>query len=79
MTKPQKLGTVWASRAILFNKQGKKIATCMDTPNAIAKAFMEMPRSAYKVKTIMGTFTKEHYKDRMKPWNAAQSHLTRIK
>lgn len=38
VTKP---GTVYTARARLYNSAGRMIGTCTDTPNAIAKAFME--------------------------------------
>ena len=41
MATPAKLGSVWIARATLYNSAGRKIGTCTDTPNAIAKAFME--------------------------------------
>jgi len=43
-----KLGTVWTARATLYNSAGRKVGTCTDTPNAIAKAFIEH-RSATSV------------------------------
>lgn len=76
--KPASIGTIWVARAILFNSKGKKIAYCLDTPNAIAKALMKLPR-AQKVKGILGTYPRNHYKDRMKPWNTAKSGLELIK
>ena len=80
--KPPLIGTIGVTRATLFDKKGRKIAYCLDTPNAIAKALVRVPE-ATKVKGIIGTFSREHYKDRMKPeqlrWNKAQSGLQRIK
>ncbi|KKK64194.1 hypothetical protein LCGC14_2986720, partial [marine sediment metagenome] len=48
------LGTVWSARARLFNSAGKLVGTCTDTPNAIAKAFMELHKA---------TSVKESYSD----------------
>ena len=72
--KPAPLGTIGITRATLLNSKGKKIAYCLDTPNAIAKALMKLPQ-AQKVKSILGTYTRNHYKDRMKSWNTAKSGL----
>ncbi len=52
--KVAKLGTVWTARARLFNSAGRQIGTCTDTPNAIARAFMEV----YKATSV-----KESYSD----------------
>lgn len=76
--KPARLGTIGLTKATLFNSRGKKIAYCLDTPNAIAKALMKVPE-AQKVKSILGTHTRAYYKDRMKSWNKARSGLERIK
>ena len=73
-----KLGTIGITKATLLNKNGKPIAYCLDTPNAIAKALMKVP-SAQKVKSILGTHNREHYKPRMKSWNTAKSGLVRIR
>ena len=78
MVKVARLGTVWTAKATLLNKNGKKIAYCLDTPNAIAKALMKVPE-AQKVKSLLGTHTRAYYKDRMKSWNKAKSGLERIK
>lgn len=72
------LGTVWSARATLLNSRGKKVAYCVDTPNAIAKALMRVPRAA-RVKSILGTHIRDFYKTRMKPWNKARSGLVRVK
>jgi len=72
------LGTVWSVRATLLNSRGKKVAYCVDTPNAIAKALMKVP-SATKAHSILGTRARQYYKDRMKSWNKARSGLVRIK
>ena len=76
--KPGPLGTIWTAQATLHNKRGTKIAYCVDTPNAIAKALMKEPRAA-KVKSVLGTHAREHYKPRMASWNKAKSGLVRIK
>ena len=76
--KPEPIGTIGVTKATLLNKRGTRIAYCMDTPNAIAKALMKEPRAA-KVKSILGTHAREHYKPRMAPWNKARSGLVRIK
>ena len=78
MSKPVAIGTIGITRATLFNKRGKKIAYCLDTPNAIAKALMSVPE-AQKVKSILGYFSRADYKGRMKSWNKARSGLERIK
>lgn len=76
--KPPKLGVVWAARASLMNSRGSTIAHCVDTPNAIAKALMKAPRAA-RVRSILGTHSRAHYKSRMKPWNTAKSGLIVLK
>lgn len=77
MRKPPALGTVWTARATLYNSAGRKIGTCMDTPNSIAKAFMEFPQ-ATSVSALMGYQTRAEFSSRMKPWNVATSHLHRV-
>lgn len=76
--KPPKLGNVWAVGAKCFNKKGKQIGVCLDTPNAIAKAMMENP-DIYSVKSILGKKTRKDYEDRMKDWNKAESNFERMK
>lgn len=76
--KPLPIGTIGLTKAALFDKKGKKIAYCLDTPNAIAKALMRIP-AAVKVKSILGTYGRDYYKSRMKSWNKARSGLERIK
>ena len=75
---PPSIGTIGITKATLFDKRGKKIAYCLDTPNAIAKALMKVPE-AQKVKSILGTHTRAYYQDRMKSWNKARSGLVRIR
>lgn len=78
MRKPPKVGVVWTASAILYNKDGKVVARCLDTPNAIAKALMQMP-SAVVVKSLLGTHPRSHYQSRMSKWNTAESHLVKGK
>ncbi len=71
------LGTVWTARARLFNTAGKQIATCTDTPNAIAKAFMERPAAA----TVKKSYEDEailvyEYRSRMNMNNTCPSGLS---
>ena len=68
------LGTVWTARARLFNSAGKQIGTCKDTPNAIAKAFMEH-HSATNVKESYSdtAINRCEYRSRMQPWNDCNS------
>lgn len=70
--KPQALGTVWIAGAKVLDRNGKSIGGCMDTPNAIAKMFMEVPK-ANAVKTMFGLKTRAEYMDRMGNFNNAQS------
>jgi hypothetical protein len=75
-TQPPPLGTIWNVGAKVYNKKHALIGSCLDTPNAIAKMFMEMPEAAYIIQSkIMGSgkFDKDFYKDRMNRWNTASS------
>jgi len=72
--KPLHLGTIGVTKATLFDRKGKKVGYCLDTPNAIAKALMELPQ-AQKVTSILGTYARSYYEDRMKGWNEAKSGL----
>ena len=74
----EKPGTVWAARARLYNRSGKLMGYCTDTPNGIAKAMMEHPSIA-KVRGLFGTESREAYASRMKAWNIARSHYSRNK
>lgn len=75
-SKPKALGSVWTSSATLYDKNKKPIAICMDTPNAIAKAFMELPKAEYVSSFLSNELeTKDKYSDRMKSWNNADSQL----
>jgi hypothetical protein len=79
-TKPVKLGTIWTARAKLYDLTGKMVASCMDTPNAIAKAFMEC-KEAVMVKTLSADSpyrNREYYRGRMNEWNKAESRLTKV-
>lgn len=53
-TKPMALGTVWTARAKLFSRDGRLVATCMDTPNAIAYAMLKTP-AAFMAQDEFGT------------------------
>ena len=72
--KLERLGTVWTATATLMSSSGKAIAYCIDTPNAIAKALMEMP-GAKTVRGLEGTHGRNYWETRMKPWNNAKSGL----
>ena len=82
--KPARLGIVWPVAAILYGPDMREKGRCMDTPNAIAKALMEMPGVAFvRPGVIAGRWTsaKLHdatkYAGRMAAWNVAESHLLR--
>lgn len=75
--KPPKLGTVYPIKARLYDSNKKEIGYCIDTPNAIAKAFMEWPKAMY-VKPFMEKLRpRAMYKDRMNKWNEAKSGLVK--
>jgi len=84
--KPPALGTVYNVNANLYNKNKKIIATCLDTPNAIAKALMELPTAEFiKEGFINGTNLfnphlkkRVEYQSRMAAWNVAKSHLKKV-
>ena len=68
------LGTVWTARARLYNSAGRIIGTCTDTPNAIAKAFMEN----HSATSVMESYSsvaiqRTEYRDRMHPGNTCPS------
>jgi hypothetical protein len=71
---PMKLGNVWPIRARLYNNMGILIGTCMDTPNSIAKAFMEVPEAVEVKPYGCSRAPRSQYQDRMKDWNEAASH-----
>ena len=72
--KPPKLGTVWTAAATLYNKDGKAIARCLDTPNSIANALKQL-KNADTVKTLGEYRERSAYLDRMGDWNKAETHL----
>ncbi|MFA4854027.1 MAG: hypothetical protein WC616_01575 [Candidatus Omnitrophota bacterium] len=74
MRKPIALGAVYTARATLFNSAGQKIGTCTDTPNAIAKAFMEN-RNATAVKECYSNIAqcRTEFNHRMNKLNDCQS------
>lgn len=74
--KPASLGTVWPVHAVLFDENGRKLGRCLDTPNAIAKAFMQCSRAAFVKPSFEMVQEREVYSDRMKSWNKAESFLT---
>ena len=74
--KPEMIGTVWTAKATLYNNDKEIIAYCIDTPNGIAKAFMELPRAMW----VSEMYSKElqpraKYESRMQDWNKADSNL----
>jgi len=76
--KPATIGTVWTARAKLYNSAGKVIGTCTDTPNAIARAFMEHHNAtsvslSYESVAVQRT----EYRDRMHPGNTCPSGYSR--
>lgn len=73
---PEKIGTVWTATATLMDSSGQVVAHCIDTPNAIAKALMEMP-DATTVKGLEGSHPREHWQSRMQSWNVAKSGLVK--
>lgn len=78
--KPEMIGTVYTARAKLYNIDGKLIATCTDTPNAIAKAFMELPDAAFVTESYSSIIIpKEKFANRMQSWNVAKSNLEIIR
>ena len=72
--KPAKLGVVWTASAKCYDGTGRLVGTCMDTPNAIAKAMMEQP-AIDTVKSLAGFGSRRDYADRMADWNVAESHF----
>ena len=69
------LGIMGIAIARLYDSNGREIARCTDTPNAIASAFRECSRAQF-VKPFMGTIeTRERYTDRMEDWNDCPSGL----
>ena len=72
-----KLGTVYTAKARLYDKKKKEIGYCIDTPNAIAKAFMEWPEAMFVKPYMEDIQPKRLYEDRMKSWNDAESGLSK--
>ena len=63
-----KLGTVWIARAKLYNSAGKVIGTCTDTPNAIARAFMEHHQATSVIESYSSiAIQRDEYRNRMHP------------
>ena len=68
------LGTVWTARARLYNSAGRVIGSCTDTPNAIAKAFMEIHKAATVRESYSDTaINRCEYRARMTPQNNCPS------
>jgi hypothetical protein len=77
MGKPPMVGTVWVARATLYDKRMRPVASCMDTPNAIAKAFMEVPHAVAVKEYLEHTYkSRAEYLGRMNQYNMAQSHVS---
>ncbi len=72
--KVQAIGTIGVTRARLYDISGNHIGYCLDTPNAIARAFMEC-LNAEVVHSILGAFTRTDFLNRMQDWNTADSDL----
>jgi len=78
MKNPPKLGTIWTARATLQDSSGKTIGYCMDTPNAIAKALMQV-QNASCVRDASGCMkVRSEYRNRMSDFNVADSHLIKV-
>jgi len=74
--KPMALGTVWPVSASLLGEDGGRIGTCLDTPNAIAKALMERPDATHVVEALSHVRRpRSAYADRMAGWNVAESRF----
>ena len=72
----EKLGTIGITTATLFNKDNKKIATCIDTPNGIAKALEECKEAQYVKESFnKEIFPRSKYEGRINKWNKAISYL----
>jgi len=68
------LGTIYTTRARLYDRNGKYLGSCLDTPNAIARAFMECPEAGTAFGTL-GWSYRSDYGDRMNSYNTAFSFL----
>ena len=78
MKNPPKIGTIWTARATLQNRRGETIGSCMDTPNAIAKALMQVS-DATCISDASGSMKmRSEYNNRMSAWNTAESHLIKV-
>lgn len=72
--KAHTLGTVWTAKAKLYNSAGKVIGTCTDTPNAIAKAFMEHHQATSVTESYSAiAIQRTEYRNRMYPGNTCPS------
>ena len=68
------LGTVWTARARLFNSAGKLVGSCTDTPNAIARAFMDHHNATGVKECLSDTaICRTEYLNRMHPGNTCPS------
>lgn len=77
--KPPKLGSVWVARARLFGRTNQEIGLCMDTPNAIAKAFTECSEAAFVKPYGEPLLPRQYFHDRMNKYNEAKSFLVLYK
>lgn len=70
----QTLGTIWTARARLCNSAGRVIGTCTDTPNAIARAFMDHHKATSVIKSYETiAIQRTEYRERMLPGNTCPS------
>jgi hypothetical protein len=72
-------------RATLFDSRMRLLGHCQDTPNAIAKAFMEVPAAAFVDTQGEGDYdpqpgvrSREDYEGSMNAWNDAESGFMRL-
>ena len=69
------MGIFGETTAIVHDNKMRVIGTCIDTPNGIAKMFMECNRAEY-VKTMLDGLKQRYtYNDRMGNFNSATSYL----
>jgi hypothetical protein len=71
--------------AALFDSRMRILGYCIDTPNAIATAFMEVPAAAFVETEGEGSYdpqpglrTREDYGGSMNSWNYAESGFMRL-
>lgn len=71
--------------AALFDSRMRILGYCIDTPNAIAKAFMEVPAAAFVDTQGEGDYdpqpgvrSREDYEGSMNAWNDAESGFMRL-